>query len=1047
MSSFPTAEDLESGYNLLCALQNPQDASHGPALIALETSQSNLDFIILMLHLFVSGDDYSVMNLQLRQISGFIIKNQCMPTILTSVENTTHCIEKLFGIILDNNDELRRLGASILAKIVSHLIAQDLPDTQNVWHAIVKTLLENLSKDDNLLEFEGSMYTLKCICEDACNGLTRSTDMLESIVRTLLLVMSTFGATSLSEDGQQQQQAIEHTVKLYALTAFNVLLCSVFDRSSYVGNNLPIPPVFVNNLIEFLDMLGTLAQSPLAETRRQVCQALTEIVKGQKSALSGSFENVLAFMQERLLDSDEKVGIEACEFWLVVLRENDLCAALVSLNVLPTLVPTIIDKMVYTKEVLYLEREDEEAQARGDKKVYFRNISKQETESNEKLTTYTLRRRCALLLDKLSILLPNDMLSIAMSSISTKLQVTGQSEDECLQRECGMLALGALISGCEEMIETEALQVLTPVIEALSDSLPENRSISCWVLGRFANMMSRNENLEILRKCFQSVEGKMKESEPLIQDAACTAMIKYLECSTFQVMESLGVLESLLNTIKEGFINYGAKNKLRCMDVLASLTTICGQQLEESNHLQIYKNFFLPTVMSAFYHSPLDEAAFPLSMECLQSLACNVPSIVEPYVKELLTRSCEVLAETLSDYQEALTDATEDALQQQEINGNGNSNNVRNAHGALPSLSNAETAMEFISGIIATFANASFDVLELVDAVYGEDDSVPAHILSETALYNPLYRTQLSAKGSSFIDLLLQCLAFSSPQPIILMKTTALGALGEIVDRMPFMILGFPQRFDQYCAALCDNLQFTMVDIELENGLIQNSFWNMSNLCDSVMALIMNVYENNGNAAGNGGTLPEEVQQVMYTFSETYSDRMFDGLGHTAQLSSGHEAIDNLVLTNAAVAVSQLASLFPEKAMLLFGQRKFVLMHLKILRGLPVEDDWHSEYGKCWRGTLQMFSSDMNLVLENATAEQRGNNGINSSAQIFAEAVATAVPNPHYIPTGGCIYTDNESRSQIQTILMAIQQSKTALWNHLLQEKADVVNCLQMYFE
>jgi hypothetical protein len=372
MSSSPSAEDLESGYNLLCALQNPQDASPQSALTVLESSQTDLSFITLMLHLFVSGDDFSVMTLQLRQISGFLIKNQCMPTILTSVENTIHCIEKLFGIILDSNDDLRRLGASILATIVSNLISRDLIGTQNPWQTIINKLLENISKDDNLLEFEGSMYALKCICEDACNGLTRSSTMLESIVNVLLVVMSTCedSLTVLSSE-DAQQQGIVHTVKLYALTAFNVLLVSVFDKSSYGGNNQPIPPVFINNLIEFLGMLGILAQSPLSETRRQVCQSLTEIAKGQKSVLSDSFGDVLHFMQERLLDSDENVGIEACEFWLVVLRENDLCAALVPLNVLSTLVPTIIDKMIFTKEVLYIEREDAQAQACGDKKSIF----------------------------------------------------------------------------------------------------------------------------------------------------------------------------------------------------------------------------------------------------------------------------------------------------------------------------------------------------------------------------------------------------------------------------------------------------------------------------------------------------------------------------------------------------------------------------------------------------------------------------------------------------------------------------------------------------
>ena len=91
-------------------------------------------------------------------------------------------------------------------------------------------------------------------------------------------------------------------------------------------------------------------------------------------------------------------------------------------------------------------------QATGEKKVHFHVSGEAGNRyAEESPTNYTIRRS-ALLLDTVSQMFPEETANISLKSIKLLLQTKGGLDEHALQRECGMLALGAIASGCQAQL-------------------------------------------------------------------------------------------------------------------------------------------------------------------------------------------------------------------------------------------------------------------------------------------------------------------------------------------------------------------------------------------------------------------------------------------------------------------------------------------------------------------------------------------------------------------------------------------------------------------
>ena len=79
-----------------------------------------------------------------------------------------------------------------------------------------------------------------------------------------------------------------------------------------------------------------------------MCQSVNLLASLQLAVLEPLFASICDFLVGSVLDLDEGVAMEACEFWSILSENADAHAAVRSH--LPTLVPHLISRLVLTQE-------------------------------------------------------------------------------------------------------------------------------------------------------------------------------------------------------------------------------------------------------------------------------------------------------------------------------------------------------------------------------------------------------------------------------------------------------------------------------------------------------------------------------------------------------------------------------------------------------------------------------------------------------------------------------------------------------------------------
>lgn len=214
--------------------------------------------------------------------------------------------------------------------------------------------------------------------------------------------------------------------------------------------------------------------------RKHVCQALVLLLASRPEKLMPEMGNVAEYMLYSTKDKHENVALEACEFWLTFAEDPDLAPYLHPL--LAKVAPVLLDCMVYSEDdLLWLQGDDEDAavpdketdikprhyggkshgferEANGDgesqKRVgaYGEELDEGEDDdyddaededfAEEMSTEWNLRKCAAAALDVLAVRFGADLLNVLLEPLKTKLW-----SDDWLQRESGILALGAMAEG------------------------------------------------------------------------------------------------------------------------------------------------------------------------------------------------------------------------------------------------------------------------------------------------------------------------------------------------------------------------------------------------------------------------------------------------------------------------------------------------------------------------------------------------------------------------------------------------------------------------
>ncbi|KAF7293401.1 Importin beta-2 subunit [Mycena indigotica] len=265
--------------------------------------------------------------------------------------------------------------------------------------------------------------------------------------------------------------------------------------------------------------------------------------------------------------------------------------------------------------------------------------------ADEMSTEWNLRKCAATALDVLAVRFSGDLLNVLLGPLKDKLW-----SNDWLQRESGILALGAMAEGCIEAMEPHLPTLIPYLISMLSDSKPLIRSITCWTLGRYASWTTQPISEEHKNEYFvPTMEGLLRmvlDNNKRVQEVGCSAFATLEEEAG---MELAPYLEPVLQNLVIAFNKYQHKNSnmLILYNAVGTLADAVGRALQNPRYVDI----LMPPLTKRWSRlKDDDENLIPL-LECLASVTIAIGTAFLPYAQPVFERCNNIIHNALLKYQ------------------------------------------------------------------------------------------------------------------------------------------------------------------------------------------------------------------------------------------------------------------------------------------------------------------------------------------------------------------------------------------------------------
>lgn len=666
MSWSPDAAELSNIFSLLQALRDPSRHDHSQAVQVLPScisvsgpdgsiSSLNSSFILHLLFLFVYGSLYenSGITSDVRQLSGLVIKNYIFP-LVGHFDVDLH-IKLKEGMVTALSDALIniRSTASILLGRYSEAFPIDLWGDDVLPSLISMLNVEHLSvsPSNSSLAFglEGALHAVMLICEDSSEKLSMDLNRrpLDTLVPRLISLCNNLNS-------KVRQQSIE---------TLNSLVFLIPASGGQSGGYVHALIIHMNS---FIQVISSLSSDPEPLVRKAICQSIVLLASHQLALLEPWFDSICEFMLNSLLDNEESVAKESCEFWKSMLENIDAGIApptSVSKH-FNVLIPNILSRMKLTEDQIIQDRADADAEASGEKKIL--NVSPVYTqhglsredqqalvaEEEELSSEYTIRKTCANILDAIGCLFDSkEVLDVALPLISTLFQ-----SPDAWVRESGLLAFGALSNGCMKLMGPFMPGILPFFVKSLGEEILELRAIACWTISRYSAWFfefdnGESENSDEMNKIKQGwymqilpiLLNTMLDNKPKVQTAVSSALCILFSQTTPELL--LPYVEDILKFLQQVFPTYGIKSKVLILDMIGTIADIVGSDGMSDPNLTPY---FLPFIY-AFLDSLDDTNTLLIPvLECLTYIMSPMKFASQAYALAIFRRCLRILENTMA---------------------------------------------------------------------------------------------------------------------------------------------------------------------------------------------------------------------------------------------------------------------------------------------------------------------------------------------------------------------------------------------------------------
>ncbi|PXF49278.1 Transportin-1 [Gracilariopsis chorda] len=590
-----------------------------------------------------------------RQAAGLVLKNNIRLLYNSIHPHSRQYINSLLlAAIGDTSYQIRAVAATCISTIV------DSMHTLASCSGLTTTLIHYMDSD-RLTYIEGALTVLSALAEDVPLTLNHDVSRPLDVLIPKLIHLCAHPS---------------ETIRAKSVQILNHLL-------------LGLPSALRDHVDVFIRTLFSIADDSSAQVRKRVCTSICLLTEAIPQSLAPYLTSVIEFMLASSSHSDELIAREACEFWILVARVQGGKDVLRSY--LPRLVPIILDNMVYSKDEVALYNQlnksddtipdtDEDIRPRfhqprfvasgsnhdhptmnGDihsaaengSQVGSLNANGTANGSNDSSTggydsddddgyessdledfrddsEWTLRKCSASAIDMFSHVFGDELLDHLLPRLESKVA----DETHWEQRECGVLALGAIAEGCYQGMLPALPRVASFLFGLTEDQHNMVRSIACWTLSRYSKwIINEKSRFEQLVDTLLKLTG---DSNKLVQKAACSSLAMLAEESGTLIAP---FLPPILGALSHAFSQYQKNNLIALYDVVCTLADAVGTELAVQEHMTV-----LMPLLTGQWNATSDNDSKMLSLlECLSHVFRALGMSSQQYAGNIFSRCTSIM--------------------------------------------------------------------------------------------------------------------------------------------------------------------------------------------------------------------------------------------------------------------------------------------------------------------------------------------------------------------------------------------------------------------
>ncbi|KAL7753022.1 hypothetical protein RI367_001473 [Sorochytrium milnesiophthora] len=646
MSWQPDPNGLSQIVELLRNGQSPDNAVQRRVQAELyHISQTVPDFPCYLAYSLATPNESS----QVRGLAGYALKAH-MKSHLDSIQPPVLAYIKLrlLDAISDTDPLINNVTGSIISQMLAAMKIEGWPE------ALAK-LLQMADPQSNL--FEAALSTIVKICEDMSDDLVSSpTQPLNAIFPKLVPLI-----------GEQRVR---------------IAVLAIRGISELVHSN---SPTVESHFETFLQQIFNRATDTSDELRTQVCNCLVKVLEFRPEKLQPHMDNVIKYMLHCTQNGEPTVALESCEFWLTLADQSSYATVLKPY--LSQLVPCLLNSMVYSEDEIiefggdqddahipdrqedikprhYHAKSHEVSQqdAKAATHANNNNTAKQDgtdsdyedydddddgDEEDDFYSQWTLRKCSAAALDVLATMFKDDILTPLLPLLKDRL-----GSADWLQREVGILALGAIAEGCMDGVIPHLNTLVPFLIGLMNDPKPLVRSISCWTLSRYSEWIV-GEGSEFFEPTLVGLSRMVLDRNKRVQEAGCSALATFEEAAGPALTP---YIRPILENLKQAFSIYQQRNLVILYDCIGSLAEAVGPELNQPDLVNLV---LTPLIAKWNALTDMDRDLFPL-FECMAAVSVALGLGFHEYAKPVVDRCVRIITLVIQEQQMYAQDPTRD---------------------------------------------------------------------------------------------------------------------------------------------------------------------------------------------------------------------------------------------------------------------------------------------------------------------------------------------------------------------------------------------------